>query len=102
MTIRSASEILRHAVIKGDPERIRRIEDHEAAMEIATQLYELRNAAGLSRKDLARLAGTSQAAVTRLEDANYEGHSLQLLRRIAWALGRRVEVRFVPAEPTTS
>ena len=32
---------------------------------------------------------------SRLEDADYEGHSLAMLNRIAVALKRRVEIRFV-------
>jgi hypothetical protein len=31
----------------------------------------------------------------RLEDADYAGHSLSMLQRIAGALGKRVEIRFV-------
>jgi hypothetical protein len=31
-----------------------------------------------------------------LEDAYYDGHSLPVLKRIAEALGRRVEIRFAP------
>jgi hypothetical protein len=40
--------------------------------------------------------------ISRLEDADYEGHSLPMLRRIAAALGKRVEVRFgdLPARRT--
>jgi hypothetical protein len=34
--------------------------------------------------------------ICRLEDADYEGHSVSMLRRIATALNRRVEIRFVP------
>jgi hypothetical protein len=33
--------------------------------------------------------------ISRLEDADYDGHSLALLRRIASALEKRVEIRFV-------
>jgi hypothetical protein len=36
--------------------------------------------------------------VCRLEDADYEGHSLAMLRRIAEVLGKRIEIRFVPAD----
>ena len=36
--------------------------------------------------------------VFRLEDGDYDRHSLAMLERIA-ALHRRVEVRFVPAQP---
>jgi hypothetical protein len=34
--------------------------------------------------------------ICRLEDADYEGHSLAMLRRIADALDQRVEIRFGP------
>lgn len=46
---------------------------------------------------LAELAGTDQAVISRLEEADYEGHTMSMLRRIAKALGKRVEVRFVDA-----
>ncbi len=93
---RDAVEILRHVVLKNDPERLARVQAHQEAMEIAQQIYDLRTAAGLTQRQLAQLVGTSQSAIARLEDADYEGHSLAMLRRIAAALGQRVEIRFVP------
>ena len=33
--------------------------------------------------------------ISRLEDADYEGHSLAMLNRIAAAVERRIEIRFV-------
>ena len=39
--------------------------------------------------------GTTQSVISRLEDADYEGHSLAMLNRIAAAVERRVEIRFV-------
>jgi hypothetical protein len=33
-----------------------------------------------------------------MEDADYDGHSMSMLRRIAEALGKRVESRFVDAD----
>ena len=47
------------------------------------QLAALRERAGLSQKDLARLLKTSQQQVSRLESPGYEGHSLSMLRRVA-------------------
>ncbi len=47
---------------------------------------------------LARLVGTTASVICRLEDADYEGHSLSMLRRIAAALHKRVEIRFVPVK----
>jgi hypothetical protein len=45
---------------------------------------------------LARLVGTTASVICRLENADYEGHSLVMLNRIAAALRQRVEIRFVP------
>ena len=45
---------------------------------------------------LATAIGTTQSVISRLEDADYGGHSLRLLRRVAEATGQRLELRFVP------
>lgn len=37
-----------------------------------------------------------QSVISRLEDADYEGHPFTMLKRIAAAVERRVEIRFVP------
>jgi DNA-binding XRE family transcriptional regulator len=68
-----------------------------AEYDIGRKIRELRESAGLSQRAMARLVGTSASAICRLEDADYEGHSLSMLRRIASALGKRVEIRFVAA-----
>jgi transcriptional regulator with XRE-family HTH domain len=56
----------------------------------------LRTKAGLSQRQLANRVGTSASAICRLEDADYEGRSLSVLKRIAEALDKRVEIRFAP------
>ena len=63
-----------------------------AAWDIALQLAELRQDAGLSQKELARRVGTSQQQISRLESPSYEGHSLSMLRRVAAVLGATVRV----------
>jgi len=42
----------------------------------------LREARGLSQSALARALGTQAPAISRIEDADYDGHSLAMLRRI--------------------
>ena len=59
-------------------------------------MYELRTKAKLTQKELAARVGTTASVISRLEDDDYEGHSLAMLRRIASALNKRVEIRFVP------
>ncbi|MGO8753428.1 MAG: helix-turn-helix transcriptional regulator [Thermoguttaceae bacterium] len=71
--------------------------EEEANAEIARKIYDLRTKAGLSQRALAKLVGTTASVICRLEDSDYEGHSLAMLRRIAAALNKRVEIRFVPA-----
>jgi predicted transcriptional regulator len=72
------------------------LEQERANLDIARKIYELRSRAGLSQAELARKVGTTQSVISRLEDADYDGHSLAMLRRIASALEKRVEIRFVP------
>ena len=91
-----AIEILDRRYYEGKPDRLAAMEEARAQDEVARKIYELRTQAGLTQRELAKRVGTTASVICRLEDADYEGHSLSLLRRIATALGRRVEVRFVP------
>ncbi len=79
-----------------DPELHRMIAEEDVNAQVARMIHDARTAAGLTQKQLAELVGTQQSAIARLEDADYEGHSLSMLRRIAEALHQRLEVRFVP------
>jgi transcriptional regulator with XRE-family HTH domain len=81
---------------EGKPERIDASEEARADDEVARKILQLRTQAGLSQRELAKLVGTTASVICRLEDADYEGHSPPLLRRIAAALDRRVEIRFMP------
>ncbi|MES1244507.1 MAG: XRE family transcriptional regulator [Acidobacteriota bacterium] len=79
-----------------DPELREMIAEETINAQVARMIYEARTTAGLTQKQLADLLGTQQSAIARLEDADYEGHSLGMLRRIAEALNQTLEVRFVP------
>jgi transcriptional regulator with XRE-family HTH domain len=68
------------------------------AWDVALQIAALREQAGLSQKDLAKLLKTSQQQISRLESPGYEGHSLSTLRRVADALHARVRIVFELAE----
>ncbi|MBD0261624.1 MAG: helix-turn-helix transcriptional regulator [Tolypothrix sp. Co-bin9] len=66
--------------------------------EVAQLIYETRIKAGLTQKELADLIGTKQPVIARLEDADYDGHSLSMLQKIARALNKRVEIRLTSME----
>jgi ribosome-binding protein aMBF1 (putative translation factor) len=91
-----AVEILYKKFVEGDPEREALLAEEETNMEIAEQIYKLRTRAGLTQRELAEKIGTTASVICRLENADYEGHSLSMLRRIAAALHRRVKISFVP------
>lgn len=95
-TTTDALEIMDRLFVEGQPERMAEMEQIRADDAVARKIYDLRTKAGLSQRALAKLIGTTASVICRLEDADYEGHSLALLNRIAEALNRRVEIRFVP------
>jgi DNA-binding XRE family transcriptional regulator len=91
-----ASQFLYNRYIAGDPKREAEYDKEVINAEIARKIYRLRTRAGLTQKELADRVGTSKSAICRLENADYEGHSLSMLKRIAEALDKRVEIRFLP------
>lgn len=93
-TITNAGEILdrRHPPTTDD---VRTRSQFRESLELAEMIYQLRTEAGLSQRELASRIGTSASVICRLEDADYDRHSMAMLRRIARAVGKRVEVRFV-------
>jgi DNA-binding XRE family transcriptional regulator len=91
-----AVEIMDRRYYEGRPDRISDLEEAKAEDEVARKIYELRTSAKLTQRQLAKLVGTTASVICLLEDAEYQGHSLSMLRRIAKAVNRRVEIRFVP------
>lgn len=91
-----AVEILHRRLVAGKPERMAELEKIRADDAVARKIYDLRTKAGLSQRAFAKLVGTTASVICRLEDADYEGHSLAMLNRIAAALDKRVEIRFIP------
>jgi hypothetical protein len=90
-----AVEILHRRFYEGKAIRLKNLEEARAN-EIAGTICELRTAAGLTQNQLGKLIGTTASVICRLEDPDYGGHSLAMLRRIGAALNQRVEIRFVP------
>jgi transcriptional regulator with XRE-family HTH domain len=81
----------------GDDRELRKLAaECEANAHVAQIIYDARAAAGLTQAELARLIGTKQPVIARLEDADYRGHSLTMLQRIAAVLHRHLEIRFAP------
>jgi ribosome-binding protein aMBF1 (putative translation factor) len=56
-------------------------------IDLALLVREMREDSRLTQTELARKVGTAQSVIARLEDAEYTGHSLAMLERIAAACG---------------
>lgn len=89
-----AVQYLYDRYIGKDPKRIASLEEEMANLDIAQKVYDLRAQAKLSQRALASLVGTTASVICQLEDSDYQGHSLSMLRRIAAALNKRVVIRF--------
>lgn len=90
---RNFADVIRKK-LEGDPDLAERVEQETFHADLAAEIYEARKSSRLSQQELAERAGTTQSVISRIESADYEGHSLNLLRRIAKALGRRLQIGF--------
>jgi DNA-binding XRE family transcriptional regulator len=91
-----AVEILHRRYYQGRPDRLAALKKARSNDSVARKMTALRVQAGLTQRQLAKLVGTTASVICRLESADYEGHSLAMLNRIATALNQRVEIRFLP------
>ena len=94
-----AAQILRSRYVKDDPARKASVEAERVNTQVARMISDLRNDAGITQKELAQAVGTTQSVISRLEDADYEGHSLSMLNRIAEALKQKMTVVMTAKEP---
>ena len=90
-----AGKILHDRYVGDDPKRKASLEEERLSAQVARTIYQMRVESGLTQKQLAELVGTTQSVISRLEDADYEGHSMSMVSRIAEALERQVRVQLV-------
>jgi transcriptional regulator with XRE-family HTH domain len=90
---RNFADVIR-AQMAADPELADGIEVESLNADIAMMVYDARTRARLTQRQLANRVGTQQSVISRIEDADYEGHSLALLNRIAKALGKTLKIEF--------
>jgi len=84
------------AMVGDDPDLRQMIAEESVNAAVAQMICDARAEAGLTQKELADRIGTRQPVIARLEDAEYKGHSLSMLTRIAEALNRSLRVDMTP------
>jgi ribosome-binding protein aMBF1 (putative translation factor) len=62
-------------------------------VDLALLVREMREGSGLTQAELAKKVGTTQSVIARLENAEYAGHSLTMLERIATVCGVALKLR---------
>jgi transcriptional regulator with XRE-family HTH domain len=90
---RDFADVIRRKLAR-DSDLADAVEQEHFNADIAMQIFEARAEAGLTQMQLAERAGTHQSVIARLESADYDAHSLSMLRRIALAVGKRLRVEF--------
>ena len=95
-----AVAILHRRYVGEQPERQASLQEERINARVARIIFDLRQEAGLSQAELAAKIGTTQSVISRLEDSDYEGHSLSIFSRIADALNQRIEISVVPRTTT--
>lgn len=75
-----------------DPEFKQEFDSLEEEFILAKEVILLRKTNNLTQKELAKLAGTSQPAIARLESGSYKNLSLSFIRKVAGALGAIPEI----------
>lgn len=93
--ISNAVSILHRRYIT-DESRNESLAQERVSARVARMIYDLRTSANLNQKQLAELVGTTQSVISRLEDSDYDGHSLSMLERITSKLGQNIRVISVP------
>jgi transcriptional regulator with XRE-family HTH domain len=91
-----ATQILFDRLYRGRPDRVADLRRTRRELALGRQIRELRQKRGLTQAQLARALGTQAPAISRIEDADYDGHSLRILRRVADFFGQNLIVWFEP------
>jgi len=91
---KNLAEVIRRK-LASDHDLAAAVDRERVNADVGAVIYEARTQAGLTQQQLADRVGMHQSAIARLEDADYDGHSLKTLERIASALGKRIELAFV-------
>lgn len=77
-----------------DPEFKKLFEQEYQKLLVGVKIAELREKTGLTQKQLAKRAHTSQQAISRLESGAYTGYTLGVLEKIALSMGRTIDIHF--------
>ena len=97
-TTTDAVEIMHQLYIKGDPEKLARLEEEGVNFEISLHVYDLRTSGGQTQEEFGEIAGVDPRVIDDLEVTDYEGDSLAMLARIEKATLPHISALNFPAK----
>lgn len=89
---------LTEKLLEQDPSFKEEMDKADQAWDIAFQLFDLRKKMGLTQTELAKLVGTKQSNIARIESADYTGYTFKTLEKVTKALKARLEIKIIPQE----
>lgn len=95
-------EILDRLFGADDPNWERDVRRARSEIAVGQQIYALRKKRGLTQAQLAKMANTSVPAISRIENANYDGHSLKVLRKLVQLMDGQLRISIEGNEPSDS
>jgi ribosome-binding protein aMBF1 (putative translation factor) len=77
-----------------DPEFKKEWDKGELAYQVGREIIKARIASKASQRELARTAKTTQAVISRIENMD-ESPTIILLQKLAMAMGKKLQIKFV-------
>lgn len=82
--------------LKQHPKLKYELKEAGVARDLAVQIYNFRQKARLTQKQLAERMGTSQSNVSRMESGDYSSYTIDTLYKVTKALNADFEIKIVP------
>ncbi len=79
-------------IINSDPEVMKELENNSVEYQIVREIIKARHELNPTQEQLAKLAGTKQSNISRLESGEYNP-TIEFLSKVAQAMGKTLEIR---------
>jgi predicted transcriptional regulator len=79
-------------IINSDPEVITELEQNSIEYQVVREIIKARYELNLTQEQLAKLVGTKQSNISRLESGEYNP-TIEFLSKVAQAMGKTLEIR---------
>jgi predicted transcriptional regulator len=79
-------------IINSDPEVIKELDNNSIEYKVVREIIKARHELNLTQEQLAKLAGTKQSNISRLESGEYNP-TIEFLSKVAQTMGKTLEIR---------